>query len=1220
MVSGNFNIRTGVVRRLRAVLLASTALCGASALPAVAQDATWSSTPGSGDFNTAANWTPAAVPTGTAYFGVSGTTALTFSANTSVGGWTFNSPSSAYSFTNSGQLLSFTGAGIIGGGSTTIANSGGIYFQNNSTAGSAAITSSNNLVFVGGSTAGSAAIVNNSQLGFYDTSTAGSASITNSGGGQLSLGDTATAGSASITNNGSMYFNNSSTAGTAGITSNNIINFYDSSTAGAATITNSGNLNFNDSSTAGSASITNTDTVQFNNSSTAGSASIVNTSVIIFDNSSNAGTARITNNGGAVDFNGTSSAANATIVNNALLRFFANSTAGSATITNNSDLLFTANSTAGNATITNTSQLTFDTNSRAGNATIINNGNVLFDSNSTPDNAQLINTAPGAVINFFTSGLNSDGRISAGSIAGNGRFDLNSAELTVGGNNLSTDVTGVLTGDGLATGTSLIKTGTGTLTLSGTNTYTGDTIVNGGTLQIGNGGTTGSIAGSVTVNAGATFAVNRSDNLTLTNNVGGAGGFAQNGTGTTTFAQAFAYTGGTTVNAGTLLMSGAGTLGATSGTTRVNTGGTLNLGGTTQTQNGGVVIGGGTITNGTLRSSSLFDAQGGTVSAILAGTANLVASTGNTILRAINTYTGTTTVNSGRLEIASGGSINSAVTVNGGTFVNNGASLGATTINSGGTLGGNGTFGNTTINGGTLSPGNSIGTLTIQGNLVLTSASTYMVEVDPTGADRTNVTGTATLGGAGVRASFASGSYVSRRYTILNAQGGVSGTFNSVVNTNLPSNFTSALAYDANNAYLDLTLNFTPTPTPPPPGGPSAPTFAPLTVNQRNVADGLINSFNTAGGIPFVFGALSATGLTQVSGEHATGTQQTTFDAMDKFVNVLTDPFMGTRAGGAPEMAASGYADDDESLAYAAKRKRTGAEREAYAAFKTPPKAVPFERRWSVWGAGYGGTQQTDGNGGVGSQKFTNHVYGSAAGFDYRLTPETLVGFALGGAGTTFGLANGLGGGRSEVFQGGVYGRHTSGPAYVSGALAWGWQDITTNRTVFANGYRANFDANAITGRLEGGWRFAYGTSGITPYAAGQVTSFFLPGYAETLVAGANTFALAYSGKDVTASRSELGLRGDTSFALADAIVTLRGRAAWAHNFNTDRSISALFQTLPASGFTVFGASPARDSALVTASAETKWLNGFSVAATFEGEFSNVTESYAGKGMVRYQW
>ena len=76
-------------------------------------------------------------------------------------------------------------------------------------------------------------------------------------------------------------------------------------------------------------------------------------------------------------------------------------------------------------------------------------------------------------------------------------------------------------------------------------------------------------------------------------------------------------------------------------------------------------------------------------------------------------------------------------------------------------LGGNGTLASTTINGGTLSPGNSIGTLTVQGNLVLTSAAAYLVEVSPTQADRTNVTGTATLAGT-VQAVFGPGSYIAR--------------------------------------------------------------------------------------------------------------------------------------------------------------------------------------------------------------------------------------------------------------------------------------------------------------------------------------------------------------------------------------------------------------------------------------------------------------------------
>ena len=146
------------------------------------------------------------------------------------------------------------------------------------------------------------------------------------------------------------------------------------------------------------------------------------------------------------------------------------------------------------------------------------------------------------------------------------------------------------------------------------------------------------------------------------------------------------------------------------------------------------------------------------------------------------------------------------------------------------------------------------------------------------------------------------------------------------------------------------------------------------------------------------------------------------------------------------------------------------------------------------------------------------------------------------------------------------------------------------------------------------------GGIGITPYAAGQFTTFDLPAYAERMLSGSTMFAMTYGSHSVTDIRSELGLRADKSFAMSNAILTLRGRAAWAHDFNPDRSIGATFQTLPGASFTVNGAAQAPDSALTTASVEVKWLNGWSAAATFEGEFSDVTRSYAGKGIVRYAW
>jgi uncharacterized protein with beta-barrel porin domain len=146
------------------------------------------------------------------------------------------------------------------------------------------------------------------------------------------------------------------------------------------------------------------------------------------------------------------------------------------------------------------------------------------------------------------------------------------------------------------------------------------------------------------------------------------------------------------------------------------------------------------------------------------------------------------------------------------------------------------------------------------------------------------------------------------------------------------------------------------------------------------------------------------------------------------------------------------------------------------------------------------------------------------------------------------------------------------------------------------------------------------GGIGITPYAAAQFVSFDLPAYAEQAIVGTNNFALAYGARDVTDARSELGIRTDKSWVTVDGLLTLRGRLAWAHDCDPGRSIGATFQALPSASFVVNGATQASESALVTAAVEKKWRNGWSAAATFEGEFSNVTASYAGKGVVRYAW
>jgi uncharacterized protein with beta-barrel porin domain len=344
---------------------------------------------------------------------------------------------------------------------------------------------------------------------------------------------------------------------------------------------------------------------------------------------------------------------------------------------------------------------------------------------------------------------------------------------------------------------------------------------------------------------------------------------------------------------------------------------------------------------------------------------------------------------------------------------------------------------------------------------------------------------------------------------------------------------------------------------------------------------------------------------------------------MNQFITMLLDPFIGGRADGStpPPAPATPYAEEGASAYAASGKTQTPSERSAYAMmYRKAQLREVYDPHWSVWSTSFGGSQTTEGNAATGSNSATSRIFGVAAGADYLLSPRTIAGFALAGGGTNFSVAN-SGVGRSDLFQAGGFVRHNVGAAYISGALAYGWQDVITDRVVLmANKLHAEFNANAFSGRLESGYRFATPWLGITPYAAGQFTTFNLPGYAESVLFGSSAFALAYGANSITDARTEIGVRTDRSFALASGILTLRGRFAWAHDFDPDRSVAATFQALPGASFVVNGAAQASESALTTASAEMKWRNGWSAAATFEGEFSGVTASYAGKGVVRYAW
>ncbi|HEX3863348.1 MAG TPA: autotransporter domain-containing protein [Stellaceae bacterium] len=584
----------------------------------------------------------------------------------------------------------------------------------------------------------------------------------------------------------------------------------------------------------------------------------------------------------------------------------------------------------------------------------------------------------------------------------------------------------------------------------------------------------------------------------------------------------------------------------------------------------------------------------------------------------------------GTFNLTGQSSFTGPTTVNGGTLaVNGGLAASAVTVNPGGILGGNGTVGATNIAGGKLSPGNSIGTLTVNGNLTFSPAGTYVVEVSPSAADRTNVTGTAKLAGT-VQAALQSGLYLPGSYSILSASA-VNGTFGALNAAAVPTGLAAGLSYTPTVVNLNLTSILGQT------GG--------LNGNQLAVAGAIDNGFNNragAAGAAFtgLYGAAPGTlprVFSQLSGEIATGAPTASFQAMDQFIGQMLDPFLDARLGDVADSSRGpslGYAQGTYAQGtHLAAADPMGGTAMSDAGAAPGPYRDPY-RNWASWGTVYGSTGTIDGVGGAGSNTLDTSNTGGAGGIDYRLSPNTLIGVAVGGGGTDWSLS-GLGTGHSDDVQGGIYGLSRFGDSYLSAAFAYAHHDLSFNRSVAVGAVldrlTADVGADHVAGRVEAGHRFAYSpTLAIVPYAAVDVQSFDTPAYGERDATGLSAFALNYAAKTTTDTRTELGARFDSQpLAVAawfgpgvsdTATLVFRGRAAWSHDFSPDRTALASFQSLPGSNFAVAGAPAASDTALLSAGVELRLAPNVALAAKFDGAFAGRNQVYAGTAALRITW
>lgn len=288
--------------------------------------------------------------------------------------------------------------------------------------------------------------------------------------------------------------------------------------------------------------------------------------------------------------------------------------------------------------------------------------------------------------------------------------------------------------------------------------------------------------------------------------------------------------------------------------------------------------------------------------------------------------------------------------------------------------------------------------------------------------------------------------------------------------------------------------------------------------NQQAVADAIDDFVANGGTLPaqfqdlldFLSPAELAAAFTQLSGEAASGVAPTGIQAMNSLLSLVYN---------------MGFDEEDSSEPGTVSVKGlvipqhadVASEAEDFASFAN--QDMP-----RFWAAVYGSQNMTDGNGSDGSHDRSARSYGIAVGLDKRISPDTTAGFGVAGGGTDFDLSNSMGGGESDMVQAVTYIKTRFNSAYLSGALAYGWHDVSTDRYVTVAGLdhlTADFSAHNAAAQVEAGYQFGW----FTPYAALRGQAFYTPSYSERAASGSAMFALDYEERTMLTARTELGAR-----------------------------------------------------------------------------------------------
>jgi outer membrane autotransporter protein len=743
-----------------------------------------------------------------------------------------------------------------------------------------------------------------------------------------------------------------------------------------------------------------------------------------------------------------------------------------------------------------------------------------------------------------------------------------------------------------ATPGSLTKRGSGVLTLTGTNSYTGGTVLEGGTLSVSSEANLGDVSGALTLNGGVLQVTGTSftqsarpiifgtagggfdiadaaNTFTVTQSFSGPGSLSKLGAGTLLLTGAQSYSGATIVAGGSLL---AGTVGAFSPNSAfsVSAGATLALNGFNQTIGslagaGAVALGSATLTTGANNASTLF-------SGAINGTGGLVKTgTGALTLTGTSSFTGPTSLQSGLLTV-NGSIAGSVVTINGGT------------------LGGSGFVGGINALAGAVAPGNSIGTLSVAGNVVFAAGSTYQVELNAAGAsDLIAATGTATLSGGQVQLLAAQGSYgLSTRYVILTAQGGVSGQFSGVT-----SNFaflTPTLTYDARTVALTLARN--------------AVTFPDAAVTRNQASAG--RAAEALGTGNRVYDALLSSTLAEarigfdaLSGEaHAQAVSvaiETSHQVRDTIMNRLRAPFLSSPSG-----TVTGAFSAD-----APGRQRMAAS-----------PAPAFEtRRFQLWGEAIGAQGRSDGDGNAASldRRGGGMLFGAELDSGGGETPWR-AGVAGGFTRTRFDIDQRRSDGTQDAVHAALYGGASFGAVNLRAGAAYAWNQTNLTRFVGLSGFSdvLRFDGQGATAQAfaEVGYALPLGSVAFEPFV--QVAAVSVRSDSGTEQGGAA--ALRLNGRDQNLGFSILGLRAETQLGAMPLFA--RAMLGWRHAFGETTPTAVLAFAGAASPFQVYAAPVARDAMVAEVGLSWRVAGNVALGLGYNATLGNGTRDHALRGRL----